>query len=363
MTAVASQTAAIVGSQSTPTQTSRDLSLVVPVYNERDAFPELFEEMERVCAQLGLDWEIVVVDDGSTDGTTELLERFAEERDRLRVVELRRNFGKSAALMAGFQHSSGEILITLDGDGQDDPAEIPALIHKLEEGYDVVSGWKQHRHDPVTKRWPSRLFNWVTGRLSGVRLHDFNCCLKAYRGRCARSLDIYGELHRYIPVLAAQRGWRVTELPVEHRPRLHGRSKFGGARYRRGLLDLLTVLFMGRYRQRPLHLFGAIGLFLAFAGVAICAYLAIIWLGGSAIGERPLLILGALLIVVGAQFLTFGLLGQLIAAMAYESGSSRASAYQVSNVVEPGEDRSAAPSAPPDSRPEQASAPSVARRS
>jgi glycosyltransferase involved in cell wall biosynthesis len=335
MMAAANQNIAIVGPQAAPGLPSLGLSLVVPVYNERDALPDLIEEMERACAQLSLDWEIVVVDDGSTDGTSELLERCARERERLRVVRLRRNVGKSGALMAGFEHSSGEILITLDGDGQDDPAEIPALIEKLDEGYDLVSGWKRHRRDPALKRWSSRLFNRVTGLISGLKLHDFNCGLKAYRRRCARSLDVYGELHRYMPVLAAQEGWRVSELPVNHRPRVHGTSKFGAARYPRGLFDLLTVVFIGRYRQRPMHLFGGIGLVLMIAGIAISIYLVILKLGGGAIGGRPLLLLGALLIVVGAQILTFGLLGQLIAAMAYESNRSRMQEYEVEAEVVP----------------------------
>jgi glycosyltransferase involved in cell wall biosynthesis len=320
-----------------------ELSLVVPVHNERDALPVLLEEMERACAALGREWEIVIVDDGSTDGTTEWLEQQATERDRIRAVRLRRNFGKSAALTAGFEHSSGEIVVTLDGDGQDDPAEIPSLIAKLEEGSDLVSGWKRDRQDPWLKRRASRLFNSVTAALSGVRLHDFNCGLKAYRGRCARSLDLYGELYRYIPVLAAQAGWRVTELPVRHRPRVHGRSKFGPERYTRGLLDLMTVLFIGRYQQRPLHLFGGIGLVLLFAGVTISIYLSILRFSGEGIGDRPLLLLGALLLVVGIQFLTFGLLAQMLAAMAHASSRSRGDRYQVQRVVEAREDVRGAP--------------------
>jgi glycosyltransferase involved in cell wall biosynthesis len=311
-----------------------ELSLVVPVHNEREALPELLVEMERACERIGLAWEIVVVDDGSTDGTAELLERHVRERGGVRAIRLRRNFGKSAALTAGFEHSSGALVITLDGDGQDDPAEIPALIGKLDEGYDLVSGWKQVRRDPVLKRWSSRLFNWVTGRLSGLRLHDFNCGLKAYRGRCARSLDIYGELHRYIPVLAADRGWRVTEIPVAHRPRMHGRSKFGPERYFRGLFDLMTVLFIGRYQQRPLHLFGGIGLVLMLAGLAISVYLTVLRLSGEGIGDRPLLLLGALLLIVGIQLVTFGLLAQMLAGMAYETARTRAGDYQVEAVID-----------------------------
>jgi glycosyltransferase involved in cell wall biosynthesis len=311
-----------------------ELSLVVPAHNERDALPGLLEEMRAVCEATGRTFEIVIVDDGSTDGTMEMLEREAGERPWLRVVRLRRNFGKSAALSAGFEHSSGEIVVTLDGDGQDDPAEIPALIAMLDEGFDLVSGWKRKRRDPVLKRWPSKLFNWVTARLSGLRLHDFNCGFKAYRGECARAMELYGELHRYIPVLAADQGWRVTELAVEHRPRVHGTSKFGRERYARGLFDLMTVLFIGRYQQRPLHLFGGIGLIMILVGLAISAYLTVLRISGEGIGDRPLLLLGVLLIVVGIQFLTFGLLGQLMAAMSYERGSARAAEYQVERVVE-----------------------------
>jgi glycosyltransferase involved in cell wall biosynthesis len=314
--------------------TDPKLSLVIPVYNERDALPGLLDEARRACEALDLDWEIVVVDDGSTDGTRGLLEEEARMRDDLRVVRLRRNFGKSAALAAGFRYTSGDVVVTLDGDGQDDPAEIGGLLRKLDEGYDLVSGWKRQRRDPAVKRWSSRLFNLVTRRLSGLELHDFNCGLKAYRRRCALSLDLYGELHRFMPVLAAQKGWRVTELAVAHRPRTHGRSKFGAERYARGFFDLATVLFVGRYRQRPLHLFGGIGLVLIAAGIAICIYLTIVKIGGSSIGGRPLLLLGVLLIVVGAQFLTFGLLGQLI--VASDRGGSRPDLYQVASVVEHG---------------------------
>ena len=312
-----------------------ELSLVIPVHNEREALPGLLDESERVCRRLGRSWEIVVVDDGSIDGTTELLER-RSDHPGLRVVRLRRNFGKAAALTAGFEHSSGDLVITLDGDGQDDPSEIPALIAKLDQGYGLVSGWKQERRDPPLKRWSSRIFNRVTGLVSGLPLHDFNCGFKAYRGHCARSLDLYGELHRYIPVLAAQQGWQVAEVPVRHRPRVHGRSKFGPERYVRGLFDLMTVLFIGRYRQRPLHLFGGIGLALILAGIAISIYLTILKLGGEGIGDRPLLLLGVLLMVVGIQLLTFGLLGQLLAAMAHEGGRGRAREDRVERVIEPG---------------------------
>jgi glycosyltransferase involved in cell wall biosynthesis len=305
------------------------ISIVIPILDEREALPDLISEVDEVLERIGRPSELIVVDDGSTDGSYAYLAELAAERDDMTVVRLRRNFGKSAALSAGFDRSVGEVVVTIDGDGQDDPAEIPSLIAKLDEGYDVVSGWKRDRRDPAVRRWASRLFNWVTARLSRVQLHDLNCGLKAYRGECVRSLRIYGELHRFIPVLAVQRGWTATEVPVNHRPREHGRSKFGLERYGRGLLDLVTVLFIGRYENRPLHLFGGFGIALMLAGLAIAVYLTILKLAGESIGDRPLLLLGVLLIVVGIQFLTFGLLGQMLVAMRQQRG------YEESMVAPP----------------------------
>jgi glycosyltransferase involved in cell wall biosynthesis len=262
--------------------------------------------------------ELIFVDDGSEDGTGEYLEELAEGREDLIVVRLGRNVGKSAALAAGFERTRGESVVTLDGDGQDDPREIPALLGKLDEGFDLVSGWKQDRQDPARRRWASRLFNRATARISGVRLHDFNNGLKAYRGDRIRSLRIYGEMHRFIPVLGAQQGWSVAEIPVNHRPREHGRTKFGLERYLRGMLDLLAVVFMDRYGNRPLHLFGGLGIVSFGVGVLIGIYLTIEKITGESIGNRPLLLLGVLLIVVGIQFFTFGLLAQMIVAMRHD---------------------------------------------
>ena len=291
---------------------SAELSVVVPALNEREALPELITEIKQVCQGLGRHWELIVVDDGSTDGTFELLAGLAEREPRIRCVKLRRNFGKSAALAIGLGQSTGSVIVTIDGDGQDDPADIPALLERLEAGADLVSGWKQQRRDRAIRRIASRGFNFVAARLSGLPVHDMNCGLKAYRSECARSLEIYGEMHRFIPMLAAQQGWRVAEVPVGHRPRRHGRSRFGRERYGRGALDLLTVTFLGRYQHRPLHLFGGIGMVLAIVGLAISAYLTVLRLSGESIGQRPLLFLGILLIVVGVQFLTLGLLGQML---------------------------------------------------
>jgi glycosyltransferase involved in cell wall biosynthesis len=288
------------------------ISVVVPVHNEEQSVEPLLNELAHALAPLETSWEAVFVDDGSTDGTLAQLTHLHDLRDNVRVVRLRRNFGKATALAAGFAESSGDVVVTIDGDRQDDPEEIPRLLAKLDEGFDLVSGWKAHRQDRLSRRIPSRIFNTVAGRMSGLRLHDMNCGLKAYRAEVVHGLRLYGELHRYIPVLAHYRGFRIAEIPVNHRPREHGRSRYGVERYLRGFLDLLTVTFVGRYRHRPLHLFGGFGLALLAGGSAILAYLTVLKITGAAIGGRPLLTLGVLLIVVGMQFLSLGLLTELI---------------------------------------------------
>lgn len=302
------------------------ISVVIPVYDEERSVELVYAELRATLDALGRPWEAVFVDDGSSDGTFSVLTRIHAQADNIRVVRLRRNFGKAAALDAGFGEASGEVVVTIDGDLQDDPAEIPRLLAKLDEGYDLVSGWKTKRRDPLTRRVPSKLFNGIAGRISGLRLHDLNCGLKAYRSEVVRGLRLYGELHRYIPVLAHYGGYRVTELPVHHRPREHGRSRYGVERYLRGFLDLLTVTFMGRYGHRPLHLFGGLGLLAGAAGFVILAYLTVLKVAGQAIGQRPLLTLGVLLVVVGIQFLSLGLLSELITSHHEErvSGPERA---------------------------------------
>ncbi len=277
----------------------------------------------RTLDGTGRSWEVVFVDDGSTDGTFSALTRLHATADNVRIVRLRRNFGKAAALQAGFEEARGDVVVTIDGDLQDDPAEIPRLLAKLDEGFDLVSGWKTKRRDPLSRRIPSRIFNAVSGRLSGLRLHDLNCGLKAYRAEVLHGLRIYGELHRFVPVLAHYRGFRVAEVPVNHRPREHGRSRYGMERYVRGFLDLLTVTFMGRYRHRPLHLFGGLGLVLSLLGGVVLAYLTVLKLAGQAIGHRPLLTLGVLLVVVGIQLLSLGLLSELITSHHEERAADR----------------------------------------
>jgi dolichol-phosphate mannosyltransferase len=309
------------------------ISVVVPVHDEERSVALLHEELAAALEPLGEPWETIFVDDGSDDGTFAALTRLHAAREGVRVVRLRRNFGKAAALQAGFEQAQGEVIVTIDGDLQDDPAEIPRLLAKLDEGFDLVSGWKAKRRDPPARRLLSRVFNAVTGRLSGLRLHDLNCGLKAYRADVVHGQRIYGELHRFIPVLAHYRGYRVAELPVNHRPREHGRSRYGMERYVRGFLDLLTVTFMGRYRHRPLHLFGGLGLALGAAGTLVLAYLTVLKATGEAIGHRPLLTLGVLLVVVGVQLVSLGLVSELVASHHEERSGARAAERHVDEIL------------------------------
>jgi glycosyltransferase involved in cell wall biosynthesis len=289
-----------------------DVSIVIPVRNEEQNLIPLHGEITEVLLRLGRSYEVLFVNDGSTDGSVAVLEELAVSDPAVEVIHLRRNFGKAVALSVGFRDARGDIVITMDGDLQDNPTEIPRLIRGIESGFDLVSGWKYRRQDPLSKRLPSKIFNRVVSMATGLRLHDFNCGFKAYNRSLIERLRIYGELHRYIPALAHGEGFRVTELPVNHRPRIHGKSKYGWERYLRGMLDLLTVVFIIRYTRKPLHLFGSIGLLLMLAGLGINSYLAAIWFMGSSIGHRPLLSLGVLMTVLGVQFISTGLLGELI---------------------------------------------------
>ncbi len=298
------------------------LSIVIPVLNEVESVPELYREIVAGVAPLNLPWELIFVDDGSTDGTAEQLRRLFQQDARVRIIEFRRNFGKSAALAAGFEMAAGDAVVTMDADLQDSPAEIPSLVDQLNSGADLVSGWKYPRQDPLSKTLPSSLFNSVVRMFSGVDLHDFNCGLKAYRREVIKEIKIYGELHRYIPVLAHFRGFHVVEVKVSHRARRYGRSKFGNARFARGFFDLLTVLFLAQYTRRPLHFFGWFGIAALMLGFIINAYLAIIWFLGQHIGTRPLLTLGVLLMIMGAQFVVFGLLAEMIASTKTETDYS-----------------------------------------
>jgi glycosyltransferase involved in cell wall biosynthesis len=308
------------------------LSLVIPVFNEAESLELLVEEIDHALAPEQRAWEIVFVDDGSRDESPRVLKRLADARPEVSVIRLRRNFGKAAALAHGFAAARGDYIVTLDGDRQDDPREIPRLVAALDAGFDLVSGWKQSRQDPLSKTMPSRFFNWTVRRATGIPLHDFNCGLKAYRREVIETIRVYGEQHRYIPVVAAQAGFKVTEERVNHRPRVAGRSKYGWQRYLRGYLDLLTVLFLGRYQHRPQHLFGGLGTLLLVIGVIVELYLSVEKVVfGESIGQRPLLLLGALFIIVGVQLLSLGLLGELIVSSRARGGPERS---QIAEVLE-----------------------------
>lgn len=309
------------------------ISVVVPLLNEEHSLEELYREIAAALESRGDPFEVVFVDDGSTDGSMGVLNRLHDETTNVVVVHLRRNFGKAAALQAGFLEARGDVVVTIDADLQDDPAEIPQLLAKLDEGFDLVSGWKTRRNDPLVRRLFSRVFNWATAVVSGVRLHDVNCGLKAYRAEVLRGMRVYGELHRFLPILASYQGFRVAEIPVNHRPRQHGRSRYGPERYLRGFLDLLSVTFMGRYRYRPLHLFGGVGLFMGAVGFVILLYLTVIWFWGEGIGQRPLLTLGVLLMVVGIQLVSLGLLSEMITSQHEERMSERERSEQIVEAV------------------------------
>jgi glycosyltransferase involved in cell wall biosynthesis len=296
-----------------------DISLLVPVKNEVASLKQLVAEVvaamdsRPVGDPAGDRWELIVVDDGSTDGSWDEIIRLSTQDSRVRGLRLRRNFGKSAALAAGFAKSSGRVIVTLDGDLQDDPAEIPGMITRLREPADLVAGYKAQRRDPLGKRLPSKVFNFVTGAVTGLRLKDHNCGLKVARREVFESTPLYGEMHRYFAAISHAQGFRVVEQAVHHRPRQHGSSKFGLERYARGGLDLLTVMSLTRYTHRPAHLFGGVGLTIGFIGVAILAYLSALWLFfDQAIGGRPLLLMGVLLVLLAMQLISLGLVAEMM---------------------------------------------------
>ncbi|MCZ7556296.1 MAG: glycosyltransferase family 2 protein [Bacteroidia bacterium] len=289
-----------------------DISVVVPSFNENDSIPELTSRLAEVLDRITPDWEVWYIDDGSSDDSVKTLHALHERDPRFKLVRFRRNYGKSAALAIGFGLARGRHVITMDADLQDDPAEIPNLLAKLDEGFDMVSGWKKKRYDPISKTLPSRFFNFVTGKMSGIDIHDFNCGLKAYRYDVVKSVKIYGEMHRYIPVLAKMAGFSVAEIPVLHHPRKYGKTKFGLSRFFKGFLDLLTVMFTSRYTQRPLHVFGTIGSIMMVLGFFINSWLTIEWLMGYPVSNRPMLLLGILLMLIGIQLISTGLIAEMI---------------------------------------------------
>ena len=296
------------------------LSIIIPVFNEAESLVELHSQIVRVASEQSLDLEVIYIDDGSRDGSWVEVQKLVAFDARVRGLRFRRNFGKAAALTAGMAAAKGEIICMLDADLQDDPAEIPRFIAKLNEGFDVVNGWTLRRLDPWHKVYPSKVFNWLVGRLTGLKLHDHNCGMKMFKSEVGKEIRIYGELHRFIPVLAHARGFRVTEIGINHRARQHGQSKYGVRRFLRGFLDLMTVAFLTGYGQRPQHMLGAIGLISFGLGISGLGYLALIWLlmnifsvwPPEPIGSRPLLAYSIALTILGAQAISLGLLAELI---------------------------------------------------
>lgn len=309
------------------------LSVVIPVYEEAESLTELAQRIQEVCERESFTFEVWFVDDGSKDGSWEIIQKLHENDNRYAGIRFRRNYGKSAALAVGFERARGKYVVTIDADLQDDPNEIPALIALLEEGNDLVSGWKRKREDPLSKTIPSRVINTITRKLTGIPLHDINCGLKAYRREVVKSVNVYGELHRYIPLLAKWAGFtRIAEKPVLHHPRKYGRTKFGIERFIRGFLDLISVLFMTRFAVRPMHFFGTIGTMAFFGGFMISLWISVDKLVfGKPIGDRPLLLMGVLLILLGTQMFTTGLLGEMIIKPRMEETTS----YQIVEMIEP----------------------------
>jgi glycosyltransferase involved in cell wall biosynthesis len=297
------------------------LSIIIPVFNETDSLRELHAEIDRVCQSGPIDAEVVFIDDGSTDGSWVAIEELSKSDKRVSGIRFRRNFGKAAALSAGMLAARGDLILMMDADLQDDPAEIPSFLRKIEEGFDVINGWKRKRLDPWHKVYPSRVFNFLVSELTGLALHDHNCGLKCFRKQVAAEIRLYGELHRFVPVLAHARGFKVTELEINHRPRKFGSSKYGIRRFVRGFLDLLTVKFLTGFGQRPQHMLGAIGLLFFALGSAGLVYLAAIWLltnvGGfnfPRIGDRPALAYSIVAMLLGSQMISLGFLAELIVA-------------------------------------------------
>ena len=298
-----------------------DLSVVIPLHNEEPNVAELHRELTAALGAWGRPYEILLVDDGSTDGTFGVLKALQAGDPHVRVIAFRRNFGQTAAFAAGFAHARGRVIATSDGDLQNDPRDLPMMVDLLDDGHDIVCGWRRERRDPwLTRRLPSNLANWLISRTTGVQLHDYGCSLKVFRGEVVRSLRLYGEMHRFIPAIASEQGVRIAEVEVNHRPRRFGASKYGLSRTVRVILDLFTVKFLLSYSTQPIQIFGPPGLLMGTVGLAITAYLGYLRLfAGQGIGDRPLLLLGILLIFAGMQFLTLGLLAELQARTYHES--------------------------------------------
>jgi len=298
-----------------------DLSIIVPVLDEEENLIPLVEEIKSNLPETS--YEIIFIDDGSSDNSLQIMMDLKESENNVRVIKHRRNFGKAVALKTGFAAAKGQISITMDGDLQDNPAEIPRFIEEIEKGYDIVCGWREKRRDNIFKRWPSKIYNRLVRLMCGIKIHDMNCGFKAYDTDLAKSLNLFGDMHRYTPVLGKMNGAKITEIAIHHRPRLHGKSKYGSKRLLRGLFDLITVSFLMAFLERPMHLFGKLGGFLSTVGLAICSYLVIVkYATDEGIGDRPLLSLGVLLIIIGVQFFFLGLLGETITYRSSENNTN-----------------------------------------
>lgn len=307
----------------------RKVSFVIPAYNEEESLRELYHQvMENINLCLSEDllseYEFLFIDDGSTDNSAQVMKELRNQDEKVRYIIFRKNFGKSIALQAAFRNVTGDIIVTMDADLQDDPAELKNFLLKINEGADMVVGWKINRLDPMEKKLPSKLFNKVTAKMSGLKLHDFDCGYKAFRREVSDSLDVYGEMHRYIPVLAYRNGFKITEIPVHHNKRQHGKSKYGMERYMRGLFDFLSITFLSNYHDRPMYFFGRVGAGFFGIGFLICFYLTIKWFMGVHIGTRPLLQLGVMLIFLGVQFLSIGFIGNMLVELTIRNQYSEA---------------------------------------
>ncbi len=297
------------------------ISIVIPAYNEEDNIPILYEKLKGVLERLGREYEVIFVDDGSVDRTWERLKEIAEKDQRVKLIRFRKNYGQTAAMYAGFQHATGEVIITLDADLQNDPEDIPTLLQKLEEGYDIVSGWRKDRKDPfLSRRLPSMIANWIISKVTGVELHDYGCTLKAYRADIVKRLELYGDMHRFLPALTKRLGAKITEIPVRHHPRLYGKSKYGIGRTVRVILDIFLVKFLNEYINKPMYVFGTVGFALLSLGLPMLFYLLFIKLFlDEEIGRRPLLILSVLFTLAGIQLLSTGIIAELLVRIYYRT--------------------------------------------
>ena len=304
----------------------KKISIVIPVYNEEENVPILYERLKEVLDSLPYDYEIVFVNDGSTDRTGEILEEIAQKDKKVKVIEFARNFGQTPAMVAGMDYATGDVIVTMDGDLQNDPKDIPRLLEKIEEGYDVVSGWRKNRKDAaVSRKLPSKIANWLIGKLTGVKIHDYGCTLKAYRSDVIKRVRLYGELHRFIPALASTVTSvdRIIEIPVEHHPRIYGKSKYGISRTFKVISDLFFIWFMKRFLQKPIHFFGLLGIVLFLLGALPFTYLVILKLTGHSIGNRPLLIISVMFILAGIQMFTTGLISEMLMRIYFESQNKK----------------------------------------